>query len=241
MAAGQPKAGSVLEPARPEMAGSTPRNLSSRSMTPKPDKESWDFDGSMLTSARNGTRRSPMLTHETLLVSGASGLGMTSRVGQGHCYLPADVLGISTAPSQEDRLCPKGRLCQQPAGDSTKESQSRRRQQDPSNGCFAKSSLAPTRSTEVRDGRDASHTRVQPISGQDPSPRKDPRQKGENMPSRCWSKGKGHFIKVPSSEKESEASGSRQDRGHGGAGSRAAGHLTCNQTPAYIRGSGPLD
>jgi hypothetical protein len=25
-----------------------------------------------------------------------------------------------------------------------------------------------------------------------------------------------------------------------GAGSPAAGHLTCNQTPAYIRGSGPL-
>jgi hypothetical protein len=25
-----------------------------------------------------------------------------------------------------------------------------------------------------------------------------------------------------------------------GAGNRAVGHLTCNQTPAYIRGSGPL-
>jgi hypothetical protein len=25
-----------------------------------------------------------------------------------------------------------------------------------------------------------------------------------------------------------------------GASSRAAGHLTCNQTPAYIRGFGPL-
>jgi hypothetical protein len=61
------------------------------------------------------------------------------------------------------------------------------------------------------------------------------------MPSRCWSKGKGHFIKVPLSDKESEASGSCQDRGHGGASSQAAGHLTCNQTPAYIRGSGPLE
>jgi hypothetical protein len=61
------------------------------------------------------------------------------------------------------------------------------------------------------------------------------------MPPRCWSKGKRHFIKLPSSDKESEASGSRQDHSHGGADSRAASHLTYNQTPAYIRGSGPLD
>jgi hypothetical protein len=61
------------------------------------------------------------------------------------------------------------------------------------------------------------------------------------MPPRCRSKGERHFIKLPSSDKESEASGSRQDRSHGEAGSRAANHLTCNQTPAYIKGSGPLD
>jgi hypothetical protein len=61
------------------------------------------------------------------------------------------------------------------------------------------------------------------------------------MPPRCWFKGERHFIKLPSSDEESEASGSRQGRSRGGAGSRAADHLTCNQTPAYIRGSGPLD
>jgi hypothetical protein len=61
------------------------------------------------------------------------------------------------------------------------------------------------------------------------------------MRARCWSKGERHFIKLPSSDKESEASGSRQDRSSGGADSRAAGHLTCKQTPAYIKGSGPLD
>jgi hypothetical protein len=66
-----------------------------------------------------------MLTHETSPVSGASVVGMTSRVGQGQRCLPADVPGISTVLSQEDRLRPKGRLCQQPAGDSTEESQSR--------------------------------------------------------------------------------------------------------------------
>jgi hypothetical protein len=50
-----------------------------------------------------------------------------------------------------------------------------------------------------------------------------------------------HFIKLQSSDKELEASGSRQDRSRGGSDSRAAGHLTCNQIPTYIRGSGPLD
>jgi hypothetical protein len=124
-AAWQAPAGSILEPAHPETIGDTPWNLTSRSVTSEPDKESWDFDGSMLTSARNGTCRSPILTHETSPVSGASVVGMTSRVVQGHRYLPADVPGISTVLSQEDRLCPKGQLRQLPAGDSTMESQSR--------------------------------------------------------------------------------------------------------------------
>jgi hypothetical protein len=126
-----------------------------------------------------------------LYVIGLGVVGMTSRVGQGQSRLPADVPGISTALSQKDRLRPKDRLRQQPAGDSTEESQSRRRRQDPSNGCFAESSLAPTRSTEARDRRDTSHARSPPISGQKPSSRKDPRQKGEYMPPRCRSRGKG--------------------------------------------------
>jgi hypothetical protein len=118
---------------------------------------------------------------------------MTSRVGQGQRCLPADVSGISMALSQEDRLCPKGRLRQQPASGSAEESQSRQRRQDPSNGCFAESGLAPTRSTEARDGHDASHVQTPPTSEQEPSPRKDPRQKGEHMPLRCRSKGKRHY------------------------------------------------
>jgi hypothetical protein len=66
----------------------------------------------------------------------------------------------------------------------------------------------------------------------EPSPRKDPRQKGGDMPPRCRSKGESRFIKCD-----------RQSRrhSHGGAGSQTAGHLTCNQTPTYIRGSRPLD
>jgi hypothetical protein len=114
--------------------------------------------------------------HEGLTPPGGVGqaapgvVGMTFGVCQGQRYLPAGVPGISMALSQEDRLCPKGRLRQQPAGDSTEESQSRRRQQDPPNDCFAESSLDPTRSTGAGDGRDASHARAQPISGQEPSP-----------------------------------------------------------------------
>jgi hypothetical protein len=52
-------------------------------------------------------------------------MGMTSGVCQGQRCLSAGVLGISTALGQEDRLRPKGRLRQQPAGDSAEESQSR--------------------------------------------------------------------------------------------------------------------
>jgi hypothetical protein len=58
------------------------------------------------------------------------------------------------------------------------------------------------------------------------------------MPPRCRSKGERRFIKCG---RQSRARGSRQGRSHGEAGSRTTGHLTCNQTPAYIRGSEPLD
>jgi hypothetical protein len=83
-------------------------------MTSEPSEESWDFDGSVLTSARNRTRRSPMLTHETSSVLGASVVGMTSRVGQGQSRLPADVPGISTTLGEEDRLRPEDRLATPP-------------------------------------------------------------------------------------------------------------------------------
>jgi hypothetical protein len=57
------------------------------------------------------------------------------------------------------------------------------------------------------------------------------------MPPRCRSKEESHFIKWLTSE---GAKGSRRRRSHRIAGSRVAGHLICNQTPAYIKGSGPL-
>jgi hypothetical protein len=126
---------------------------------------------------------------------------MTIRVGQGQNPLPADVPGISTALGQKGRLRSKGRLRQQPAGNSVARSPSWRRQQNSSNGCFAKSSLAPTRSTEAGDKCDANHARPPPINGQEPSPRKDLRQSTGHMPRRCRSKGERHFIKLPSSDR----------------------------------------
>jgi hypothetical protein len=94
-------------------------------MTSEPDEGSWEFDGCELALARNRTRRSPMLTHETLLVSGASVVGMTIQVGQGQSHLPADVPGISTTLGQRGRLRSKGWLRQQPADDTTIGSPSR--------------------------------------------------------------------------------------------------------------------
>jgi hypothetical protein len=72
----------------------------------------------------------------------------------------------------------------------------------------------------------------------EPSPRKDPRQKGGHMPPRYRSKGERRFIKR---DHQSRARGSRRGCSHGEAGSRTNCHLTCNQTPTYIRGSRPLD
>jgi hypothetical protein len=88
---------SVLEPAHPETAGNIPRDLISRPTTSRPNEESWDFDGNKLTSARMRTRRSPMQTHETSPVSGASVVGMTYGACQGPRNLPAGVPGVSTA------------------------------------------------------------------------------------------------------------------------------------------------
>jgi hypothetical protein len=167
-----------------------------------------------------------MLTHETLLVSGASIVGMTIWVGQGQSHLPADVLGITTV------LGLRGRLRQQPASDFIIRGPSRQRRRNSSNRRFAKSGVTLTRSTEVGDKRDASHAWPPPTNGQDPPPRKDSRQSWRHMLPRCWSKGKSHFIKWPAPRQRVRGRwGPRQDRSHGGAGSRAARHRTCNQAP----------
>jgi hypothetical protein len=60
------------------------------------------------------------------------------------------------------------------------------------------------------------------------------------MPPRCRSQGERRFINCNYQKRIAvgqEITPKTQPRG---AGSRAAGHLTCNQTPTYIRRSGPL-
>jgi hypothetical protein len=73
------------------------------------------------TSARRRTHRSPMLAHETLPVSGASVTGMTYGAHHEPSNMPAGVPGVPMASAREDRLRPKGRLCQHLARDSTEE------------------------------------------------------------------------------------------------------------------------
>jgi hypothetical protein len=93
----QPLAGSDLEPACLETAGGVPRDLASKLATSRPDKNPGTSTETNKTSARKRTRRSPMLTHETSPVSGASVVGMTNGACQGPSYLPAGVPGVSTA------------------------------------------------------------------------------------------------------------------------------------------------
>jgi hypothetical protein len=167
---------------------------------------------------------------------------MTIWVGQGQSHLPADIPGITTALGRRGQLRLKGQLRQQPAGDFIHRGPSQRRRQNSSNGRFAKSGVALTRSTEAGDRHDASHARPPPSNGQDPPPRMDLRQWRRHMLSRYRSRGQRHFIKLPAPRQRARGRwGPRQDRCHGGAGSRAGGHLTCNQAPAYIRAPGPLD
>jgi hypothetical protein len=95
--ASQPPAGSDLEPVRLETPGGVPRDLTSRSVTSRSDNGSWDFDRNEQASARGRTRRSPMQTHETSPVLGASVVGMTYGACQGPSNMPAGVPGVSTA------------------------------------------------------------------------------------------------------------------------------------------------
>jgi hypothetical protein len=76
------------------------------------------------TSVRKRTRQSPMLAHETLPVSGASVMGMTYRAYHRPSNMPANVPGVPMVLAREDWLRLKGRLRQQPAGNSTEEGQS---------------------------------------------------------------------------------------------------------------------
>jgi hypothetical protein len=142
------------------------------------------------TSVRRGTRRSPMLAHETLPVSGASVMGMTYGAHHGPGSMPAGVPGIPAASAQRDRLHSKGQLLQRPADDSAEEDWSRAMQTKLPNGYLAKSGMAPTRPSGAQNRSDECHDHVQPMRDRNPFPQWDPRQRGADMPSRCRTRGK---------------------------------------------------
>jgi hypothetical protein len=124
-AGSRPPAGLGLEPKRLETAGRTPHSLASKPATSRPNQESWDFDENKQDFREKKNPPKPHASHETSPVSGASVVGMTYGAYHGPSNMPADVPGIPTASTREDRLRPKGQLRQQPACDSAEESWSR--------------------------------------------------------------------------------------------------------------------
>jgi hypothetical protein len=85
---------------------------------------------------------------------------MTYRAHHGLSNMPAHIPGVPTALAREDRLRPKGWLCQQPAGDSIEENWSRAMRTKLPNGCLAESGLALTRAAGAEDGSDERHDQV---------------------------------------------------------------------------------
>jgi hypothetical protein len=164
-------------------------------------------------------------------------MGMTYRAYRGKSNMLADIPGVPTAPAHEGRLCPKGRLCQQPAGDSIEESWSRAQKIRFLQRWDRQKQPEPDKIDRSQDGSDARHDQAQPISDRGSFPTKGSEASQGICPSDVGPKGKRRFIKHL---RQSRAKGSCRGCGWGEAGSQANRHLPCNQTLAYIRGPRPL-
>jgi hypothetical protein len=105
--------------------------------------------------------------------------------------MPAGVPGVPATSAREDRLRPKGRLRQQPVGDSTEENWSRAMKTKLPNGCLAKSRLAPTRAAGVQDGSDERHDHIQPMRGRRPFPMTGSEAKEKGYALQMPAQGKG--------------------------------------------------
>jgi hypothetical protein len=103
----------------------------------------------------------------------------------------AGVPGVPTVSAREDRLRPKGRLRQQPAGDSAEESWSRAMKTRPVNGCLAKSGTVPTRAAEAQDRSDERHDHDQPMRGRRPFPTMGSEAKEKGYALQMPAQGKG--------------------------------------------------
>jgi hypothetical protein len=132
-----------------------------------------------------------MLAHETPPVSGASVVGMTLGAHHGPGNMSAGVPGVPTASAREDRLRPKGRLRQQPAGDSTEENWSWAMKTKPPNGYLAKRRMAPTRAAGAQDGSDEHHDHVQPMRDRRPFPTMGSEAKEKGYALQMPAQGKG--------------------------------------------------
>jgi hypothetical protein len=132
-----------------------------------------------------------MLAHETSPVSGASVVGMTYGAHHGPGNMPAGVSGVPTASIREDRLRPKGRLRQQPSGDSAEENWSRVMKTKLPNGCLTESRMAPTSAAGAHDGSDERHDHVQPMRDRRPFPTTESEAKEKGYALQMPAQGKG--------------------------------------------------
>jgi hypothetical protein len=105
--------------------------------------------------------------------------------------MPAGVPGVPAASAREDRHLPKGRLRQQPAGNSTEENWSRAMKTKLLNGCLAKSRMAPTRAAGAQNRSDERHDHVQPMRDRRPSPTTGSEAKEKGYALQMPSQGKG--------------------------------------------------
>jgi hypothetical protein len=105
--------------------------------------------------------------------------------------MPAGVPRVPTASAREDRLRPKGRLRQRPAGDSTEENWSRAMKTKLLNGCLAKSRMAPTRTARAQDRSDERHDHVQPMRDRRPFPTTGSEAKEKGYAFQMPAQGKG--------------------------------------------------
>jgi hypothetical protein len=99
-------------------------------------------------------------------------MGMTYGVCHVPSYLPAGVPGVSTARRQEDWLRLEDRLCQQPAGNSTEERQSRAMKTKAHQRMFHRKWAGPRQKRQrPRMGVTSATTGLGQSAIEDPSPR----------------------------------------------------------------------
>jgi hypothetical protein len=157
---------------------------------------------------------------------------MTIWVGQGQSHLPADVPGSLRHPADEASFNRRAGCISIRLASSSPEVQAGEDNKNPPTGALPKAA-------RPRQDRQRMETSVTPATlvlhqpqRASPSTTKGSEANRKHMPRICWSKGKRHFIKwLVSRQRARGRRGPRQDRNHGGAGSRAAGHQTVTRPP----------